>query len=159
MKMQLELIELKKYLEGKSRLSEKDIQFIRDIFMEILLYKENGKKKPQTYIDCLYEIFKDVYPFKGLVYRGVSTEGELIMKKEISSFTSDKRVAEVFATRYDDCRSYILSQEIEEGLDFAQLLISLEEKGILFESDTENFIGEDEVFCSIEFEKLKVDEI
>lgn len=151
------LLKLKKYLQSGESLDSSDIEELNNIFNEILWYKENGFEKPISLIEDVYNLFRDIFPYTGLVYRGVCVKehDEFQYRNEISSFTSNKNVAENFARSCDTSANYLISQNISEALDFAGLLTELAENEILLYEDINNFLGEDEIICFIK-ENCKV---
>ena len=145
--------ELKEFLISENEdISLLNLDYIRDSFNKVLYYNEADDEKP---LDILYDIylnFKDMFKYEGIVYRGIFAPSNILMPfnlNEIFSFTNNLRVAENFALRGDYGCGYIVIQEINDGLNFAELLITLLDKGILLEEDVEHFINEDEVLCPI----------
>jgi len=147
------LLKLKSFLKDEVVLSKEEIKNIRDDFNRILSYKEMGFKKPVDVLEDVYKTFKDIYSYTGVVYRGVFIDNSWNTYKHqtgICSFTTNKDVAENFAMNGDAGDVYLLTQEVSNALDFAELLNELYDKGILLIEDVEAFLGEDEVLCYVQ---------
>ena len=147
------LLKLKSFLKDEVILSKEEIKAIRDYFNVILSYKEIGVEKPVDVLEEVYKTFKDIYSYTGVVYRGVFIDNSWNTYKHqdgICSFTNNKNVAENFAMNGDCGDAYLLTQEVSNGLDFAELLNELYDKGILLIDDIETFLGEDEVLCYVQ---------
>lgn len=147
------LLKLKEFLKGNISLSEKEIKDIRDYFNEVLNYNEMDTEKPVDILEDIYNTFKDIYSYSGAVYRGVFIDtswNEYEDNYEISSFSSNKNVAENFAMRGDNGDCYLITQEVCNELDFGMLLNDLHDKDILLTDDVQTFLGEDEILCYVQ---------
>ena len=146
------LSKLRNHLQSGERLDFMDVDELNNIFHDILWYKEHGLEKPISLINDIYYLFKDIFPYTGVVYRGVCIRDgyEFQHRKEVSSFTNNKNVAENFSNSCDGEVSYLITQNVSEALNLADLLTELAENGILSYEEVGNFIGEDEVLCFIE---------
>lgn len=153
------LNKLKKFLLGNEKLSNKEIENIRNYFNEILNYQSNDLEKPIDSLNNLYNTFRDIFPYSGIVYRGIfigSSLSYIESTYEVCAFTNNKNVAENFAMHGENGDCYLITQEVCNALYFSELLAELEEKGILLTESIENFIGEDEVLCFLNKEhKIK----
>lgn len=158
------LSELKEFLiNGETDISKLDLKFIRNYFNKILYYNESDDEKPVSLLKEVYLKFNDVFKFSGTIYRGIFANLNILESfkpNEIFSFTSNINVADNFALRGDDGCGYVLTQDVKDGLNFAELLNVLLEKKILLEDDIGNFVNEDEVLSPIKTEykiELKFD--
>lgn len=146
------LKELKLHLTNSKELSDSALSKIRDDFDKVLNYIEMDVAKPIDIIKEIHDTFIDLYPYSGRVYRGVFVDfvfDELETTNELCSFTSNKNIANNFALRGDIGKAYVISQDIETGLDFGVLINELHDKGILLTENVQTFLGEDEVWCNV----------
>lgn len=142
------LIGLKQYLKDKKNKSF-DINLIRDILNQCLYYNELGDVRPFDILDIIYSTFIDRYIYRGIVYRGISSNLEYVhnVDNKLYSFSSNIDVADNFALKDDKNYAYRITQYITDGFNFGEFLNDLVDNEILLISDIEPFLGEDEILC------------